>query len=44
MTMIDAPRTEQAEEARVTTIELFFDLVFVFTLTQLTALLADDCP
>jgi len=33
MTMIDAPRTE---EARVTTIELFFDLVFVFTLTQLT--------
>jgi len=30
MTMIDAPRTEQAEEARVTTIELFFDLVFVF--------------
>ena len=42
MTMIDAPRTEQAEEARVTTIELFFDLVFVFTLTQLTALLADD--
>ncbi len=27
---------------RVTTIELFFDLVFAFTLTQLTALLADD--
>ena len=28
------------EEARVTTLELFFDLVFVFTLTQLTALLS----
>ena len=27
------------QEGRVTTIELFFDLVFVFTLTQLTALL-----
>lgn len=30
------------EELRVSTIELFFDLVFVFTLTQLTALLADE--
>jgi low temperature requirement protein LtrA len=29
-----------AEEERVTTLELFFDLVFVFTLTQLTALLS----
>jgi len=29
-----------AEESHVTTLELFFDLVFVFTLTQLTALLA----
>lgn len=27
---------------RVTTLELFFDLVFVFTLTQLTRLLEDD--
>jgi len=27
---------------RVSTLELFFDLVFVFTLTQLTALLADS--
>ena len=27
---------------RVTTLELFFDLVFVFTITQLTVLLADD--
>ncbi|HET9723159.1 MAG TPA: low temperature requirement protein A [Actinomycetota bacterium] len=31
-----------SEEARVTTIELFFDLVFVFSLTQVTALMADD--
>jgi low temperature requirement protein LtrA len=31
-----------AEEARVTPIELFFDLVFVFSLTQVTALMADD--
>jgi low temperature requirement protein LtrA len=29
-----------AEESHVTSLELFFDLVFVFTLTQLTALLA----
>lgn len=27
---------------RVSTLELFFDLVFVFTITQLTVLLADD--
>ena len=32
----------QAEEQRVTSLELFFDLVFVFTLTQLTGLLAGD--
>jgi low temperature requirement protein LtrA len=31
-----------SEEARVTPIELFFDLVFVFSLTQVTALIADD--
>ncbi|MET9891128.1 low temperature requirement protein A [Streptomyces sp. NPDC006465] len=43
------PRAEEAgypesEEAgrRVSTLELFFDLVFVFTLTQLTVLLASD--
>jgi low temperature requirement protein LtrA len=35
----EGPRTGE-EELRVTTLELFFDLVFVFTLTQLTALLA----
>ncbi|MEU6143697.1 low temperature requirement protein A [Streptomyces sp. NPDC047081] len=32
----------QEEGRRVTTLELFFDLVFVFTLTQLTVLLAGD--
>ncbi|HEX6843917.1 MAG TPA: low temperature requirement protein A, partial [Actinomycetota bacterium] len=31
-----------AEESRVTPIELFFDLVFVFSLTQVTALIAND--
>jgi low temperature requirement protein LtrA len=31
-----------SEEARVMPIELFFDLVFVFSLTQVTALMADD--
>ncbi|WP_063763530.1 low temperature requirement protein A [Streptomyces sp. NRRL S-646] len=33
---------KQEEGRRVTTLELFFDLVFVFTLTQLTVLLAGD--
>ena len=33
-------RAGQAE--RVSTLELFFDLVFVFTITQLTAVLGDD--
>jgi low temperature requirement protein LtrA len=37
------PRVQAvAEEARVTPIELFFDLVFVFSLTQVTTLMADD--
>jgi low temperature requirement protein LtrA len=31
-----------SEEARVAPIELFFDLVFVFSLTQVTALMAED--
>ena len=30
------------EEARVSTLELFFDLVFVFTITQLTIVLAGE--
>ena len=32
----------EAEESRVTSLELFFDLVFVFTLTQLTSRLAES--
>jgi low temperature requirement protein LtrA len=32
---------ERAEATRVTSLELFFDLVFVFTVTQLTGVLAD---
>jgi low temperature requirement protein LtrA len=37
------PRIQQVvEEARVTPIELFLDLVFVFAITQVTALMADD--
>jgi low temperature requirement protein LtrA len=36
--------TERTDEAQreVSTLELFFDLVFVFAITQLTAALADD--
>jgi len=36
--------TSQSEQLpfRVSTLELFFDLVFVFTITQLTSLLARD--
>jgi low temperature requirement protein LtrA len=33
---------DSREEVRVSTLELFFDLVFVFTITQLTAVLAHD--
>lgn len=33
---------ETGESSQVTTLELFFDLVFVFTLTQLTRLLSED--
>ncbi|HEV3505222.1 MAG TPA: low temperature requirement protein A, partial [Actinomycetes bacterium] len=33
-------RAERAE--RVSTLELFFDLVFVFTITQLTGVVSDD--
>jgi low temperature requirement protein LtrA len=42
--MDSTPAGAPAEEPgrRVTTLELFFDLVFVFTLTQLTVLLAHD--
>jgi low temperature requirement protein LtrA len=36
------PATVSAEEERVTPLELFFDLVFVFAITQVTALMADN--
>jgi low temperature requirement protein LtrA len=36
------PATVAAEEERVTPLELFFDLVFVFAITQVTALIADN--
>jgi low temperature requirement protein LtrA len=39
----DAERDlDQDDEHRVTPLELFFDLVFVFAITQVTSLLADD--
>jgi low temperature requirement protein LtrA len=39
----DAERElERGEEHQVTPLELFFDLVFVFAMTQVTSLLADD--
>jgi low temperature requirement protein LtrA len=39
----DAQREHESDsEHRVTPLELFFDLVFVFAITQVTSLLADD--
>eukprot|EP01031_Cornospumella_fuschlensis_P009876 gene9876-12120_t len=35
-------RQEHGEQHRVTYAELFFDLVFVFALTQVTAVMAAD--
>jgi low temperature requirement protein LtrA len=40
--MSSPPVTSSPPAQRVTTLELFFDLVFVFTVTQLTNVLADD--
>jgi low temperature requirement protein LtrA len=36
------PELERDAEHQVTPLELFFDLVFVFTMTQVTSMLADD--
>ena len=36
------PREQAERIVRVSTLELFFDLVFVFTITQLTAVISDD--
>ena len=38
----DSPPATVAREKRVEPLELFFDLVFVFALTQVTARMADD--
>ncbi len=41
--MSDAEREEErGDEHQVTPLELFFDLAFVFAMTQVTSLLADD--
>src|ERR687896_2445136 len=41
--MSDAEREyERDDEHQVTPLELFFDLAFVFAMTQVTSLLADD--
>ena len=42
MTDHDVPAADQEEPLRVSTLELFFDLVFVFAVTQLTGILARD--
>jgi low temperature requirement protein LtrA len=39
---VSVPGAEQLERQSVTTLELFFDLVFVFTITQLTSVLAHE--
>ena len=36
------PELEELDEHQVTPLELFFDLVFVFAITQVTIMLADD--
>ena len=35
-------RRDAGEEQRATTLELFYDLVFVFAITQVSHLLLDD--
>jgi low temperature requirement protein LtrA len=42
MAMADRPPPAVEPEQRVTPLELFFDLVFVFAITQVTALIAGD--
>jgi low temperature requirement protein LtrA len=39
---VTRPDGHPGQAERVSTLELFFDLVFVFTITQLTAVLSDD--
>ena len=42
MTSPSRPRPDADPPRRVSTLELFFDLVFVFTITQLPSSLAED--
>ena len=42
MTLPSEPQPLPDPPSRVSTLELFFDLVFVFTITQLTSMLASD--
>ena len=35
-------RPRETEETRVTPLELFFDLIFVFAITQVTGLVVED--
>ena len=42
MTSLREPLSDRELPLRVSTIELFFDLVFVFTITQLTGMIADN--
>jgi low temperature requirement protein LtrA len=39
---VPEPTLDEADEQRVTSLELFFDLVFVFGITQVTTLMAAD--
>jgi low temperature requirement protein LtrA len=39
---VSRPPEEAERTDRVSTLELFFDLVFVFTITQLTSVLSGD--
>jgi low temperature requirement protein LtrA len=42
MTVVAEPEHHVETEQKVTPLELFFDLVFVFAITQVTALMADE--
>ncbi|MDQ6949385.1 MAG: low temperature requirement protein A [Actinomycetota bacterium] len=39
---MDRARDQPGDDEGVSTLELFFDLAFVFTITQLTRLVADE--
>ncbi len=39
---VQTRRREQGTDERITPLELFFDLIFVFALTQVTGLVSDE--